>query len=56
VDVFDLLPRSEIIDHVIDEIEELADQILDRDFFLFTEIQKLAVEPVADRAATCSPG
>src|SRR5215203_690926 len=50
VDVLDLFARIELIDDVVDEIEQLADEILDRDFLLLAEVEQLSVEPVANRA------
>ena len=45
MNVLDLFARIERIDDVVDKFEQLADQVLNRNFFLFAEIEQLAVEP-----------
>src|SRR5207244_8888962 len=50
VDVFDFFARAEIVHHVVDEIQQLANQILRRNFLLLAEINHLPVEAPAHGA------
>ena len=48
--MFDFLTRSEIIQHVIHKLQELANQIADGHLFLFAKIDQLAFQPVTHGA------
>ena len=47
VDVADLLAAAEFVHHVVDELQDLADQVAHRHLRLLAEIDHLAVEAVA---------
>lgn len=49
VDVLDLFSRIQRVNHLINEIKQLADEVLHRNFFLLAEVEQLAVKAVADR-------
>src|SRR5689334_24818775 len=50
VNMFDFVPGTERVEDVINEIEQLANKVFDRDFFLFSEIKEHAIEPVSYRS------
>src|SRR5690606_26454503 len=47
--MFDLFARTEIVQHVVDNIEQFPDQVFNRNLFLLTEVQQLAVKAVPHR-------
>ena len=49
--MFDLFARAEIVEHVVDEIQQLQHEISCRHFFLFAEIDHLAFQSPAH----CTP-
>src|SRR5690349_4154561 len=49
VNMLDLFAGVERVNHIIDKIEQLADQVLAGNFFLLTEVKQHSVEAVAYR-------
>ena len=47
--MFDLFARIEFINDIIDKFEQFANQIFDRNFFLFAQIEQFSVETVTNR-------
>ena len=50
VDVIDFVSRSQLVDNVVDQVEILEHQFLDRHFFLFAEVDELAFQAVTASA------
>src|ERR1035437_653536 len=49
MDVFDLLPRIERVDNVVDKLEHFTNEIFYRHLLLLAEIEQHSVEAVPDR-------
>src|SRR5712664_2597347 len=50
VNVLDLFPRAEIVEHVVDKLQQLANQIFGGNFLLFAKIDHHAVQTVTHGA------
>ena len=55
LDVLDLLAAAELVDHVVDELEHLAEQLADGHLALLAEVDQLARRCRSAPRATCSP-
>ena len=46
--VGDLFPTIQLVDHIVDEpTDKFANQFASREFFLFAEVDKPTIEPLA---------
>src|SRR5437667_513282 len=49
LEVLDLLPRAECVDHIVDELEELNGKVPHRHLGLLAEVDELGIHPAAHR-------
>src|SRR5438445_4043969 len=49
IHVLDRLPRTQVVDHVVDELDQLDREVAHRHLGLLAEVDELAIDPVADR-------
>src|SRR6266545_3916774 len=50
LDACDFLPRAELVDHVVHELEHFARELAKRNFLLLAEVDQLALDAIADGA------